>query len=264
MAIGAPVTPLPPTPAACLSYIESKILSGDWPAGMKLPSERHLAEDFGVSRTVVREVLKTLQAQRLIDAFPGRGSYVTELRPTSGRASIDQFMRRGHITTRDLITARRMLESEAAALAALNRTPEELEVMRELLAAFDVEPSVQAAVDLDAAFHEAVVVASHNPVVQIMFGSIRALVRAMILRSLTDRRTRQVGAPIHHDILGALEAGDANAARAAMAAHISVSETMYGADLDLPLADVLNQRAVTHQAHAELLRGFSAAIKGMD
>ena len=259
MVAGAGETPL--TPDECRSVLESKILNGDWPPGRKLPSERTLAEQFGVSRPVIREVLKTLQAQMLVDVHPGRGSFVRQLEPGSGQASMEQMLRRGTITTRDLISARKMLESEAASLAAVHRTDEQLDGLRATLAAFEEAESTHEAVELDVAFHQGIVEASGNAVILIMFGSIKPLVQAMVLRSLTDRRSRRSGAPIHHDILRAIASQNANAARKAITSHITLAEEYYGSDLDIPLADVLNRRAVANREHAALLRDVSASIK---
>jgi GntR family transcriptional repressor for pyruvate dehydrogenase complex len=251
---------LPATVQSPIAFIEAKILSGEWPPGSRLPSERLLAEQFEVSRPVIREVLKMLQARRLIDVFPGKGSYVTDLTPTGGEASIDQLLRKGQITTRDLVTARRMLESEAAALAAVRRTDADIERLHAILDAFDRADKVQVAIDLDVALHEAVVMASGNAVIQIMFGSIRDLVRGMVSRSLTDRRVRRLGAPIHHTIVDAIKQGDPEAARKAVAEHISLSERTYGDDMELPLADVLNRRAISDPEHSVLLKGASARL----
>lgn len=256
-------TSTPLTPDECRWVLESKILGGEWPPGRKLPSERSLAEQFGVSRPVIREVLKTLQAQMLVDVQPGRGSFVRQLEPGSGRGSMEQMLRMGSITTRDLISARKVLESEAAALAAVNRTDEQLESLGATLDAFEGAGSTHEAVGLDVAFHQGIVEASGNAVILIMFGSIKPLVQAMVLRSLTDRRSRRSGAPIHHEILRAIANKNANAARKAVSSHITLAEEYYGRDLDIPLADVLNQRAVANREHAALLRDVSESIKSL-
>jgi len=256
------VTPL--TPDECRSVLESKILNGDLPPGRKLPSERALAEQFGVSRPVIREVLKTLQAQMLVEVHPGRGSFVRKLEPGSGRVSMEQMLRKGSITTRDLISARKMLESEAAALAAVHRTDAQFESLKATLEAFDGASSTHEAVELDVAFHQGIVEASGNGVIMIMFGSIKPLVQAMVLRSLTDRKSRQSGAPIHHHILRAIATKNASAARKAMTNHITLAEQgYYGKDLDIPLAEVLDQRAVAKREHAALFRDVSESIKNL-
>lgn len=254
---------MPVTTDVHQEVLEAQILSGQWPAGTRLPSERILAETLGVSRPVVREMLKKLQAEGLIFVLPGKGSYVADLAPSAGHATIDHLVRGGQITTRELIVARRMLEAEAAALAAVNRSAQDLDRMAALLEKFDQASSVQEAVELDTSFHESIVEAANNAVVQIMFTSIRKLVQGMVLRSLTDRRTRQMGAPIHHTILEAIEQQDPEAARREMLAHISLSEQRYGEDLDRSIADVLYQRAVASSQHADLLRELGDSIRNL-
>lgn len=236
-----------------IAHIENMILSGALPPGSKLPSERELSEQLNVSRPVVREILKFLQAQRLIDILPGKGSFITDLPATGGEVTIDHLVRRGAITTRQVVVARRMIESEAAFLAAHNRTPEAVRELRKILDEFEKAERVQRAIDLDLSFHEKVVVSSGNPVIQIMFGSIRHLVRAMIARSLSDQGVRSLGAPIHYEILDAIERQDADRARAAVQSHLSVSEQTYGEDMDRPLADVLMQRAELGPEYQNLL-----------
>jgi GntR family transcriptional repressor for pyruvate dehydrogenase complex len=254
------VSTIPLTPQALVDRLEADIVARTLAPGERLPSERKLVERFGVSRPIVREVLRRLQERGLIVVHPGRGSFVRELTPTQGHASVDVLVRRGEITVRDLVTARRMLEAEAAALAAEHHTDADAARMREILAAFDASADVGAGAELDVAFHEAIAVASGNAVIQIMFGSIRALTHGMVLRSLADRKVSRIGAPIHHTILDAIVAGDADAARAAMTEHIQLAEKTYGSDIDRPLADVLQQRAEHQPEVAELLRRASTTL----
>lgn len=251
---------VPLTAEEVVNRLESQIIARELPPGRRLPSERLLAGQFGVSRPVVREGLRRLQERGLITVHPGRGSFVRELRPTRGMASVEQLLRRGEVTARDLVVARRMLEGETAALAAERRTDEDVARMRDLLEAFDASPDVALTADLDLAFHETIAMAARNPVIQIMFGAIRNLTRAMVLRSLTDRAARRVGAPLHHDILEAIADRDPARARAAMTTHVTLAEEHYGGDIDLPLASVLLQRSDGAAEHADLLREASAFL----
>lgn len=205
-------------------------------------------------------MLRRFQERGLIEARPGLGSFVREIVPTRGAASLDQLVRRGDVTVRDLIVARVMLESESAALAAINRTETDATRMDRLLTAFDESRDISLAAELDIAFHEAIAVASGNPVLQIMFGAVRGLTQAMVLRSLNDRDARSAGAPIHHDILTAIVEQRPNDARAAMSRHITLAEDIYGADLDSPMQAMLLNRADLHPEIAELLRAASSSI----
>lgn len=242
--VPVPTTPttgaaMPATVAQLIAHLDARIVTGAMPAGSRLESERKLAERHGVSRPIVREVLRILQERGLVMAQPGRGTFVQELRPTGGVATPEILTRRGQVTARQLSAARIMLEGEAAALAAANRSAADLKHMQALLDSLDATDNVIAKAEKDLAFHEAVLLAARNSVLQVMFGSIRSLSFALMVRSLGDRRVRDTGAPIHHAILAAIRRRDSQAARRQMIKHLSVAETHYGPDLDRPLAHIL-------------------------
>ncbi|MFE6736567.1 FadR/GntR family transcriptional regulator [Microbacterium sp. NPDC057650] len=239
--------------------LEQEIVDGRWEVGSKIPSERKLAEEVSVSRPVVREALRVLSERGLITVAPGRGSFVRRLNPAGEGGNADVLVRSTPVSARHLVAARIMLEGETSALAAENRTDDDLRVMKELLSGFEDVPADRAA-DLDLAFHESIAIASHNPVLQMMFGSIRNLTHGIMLRSLTDREVRGTGAPLHEVVLTAIEAQDADAARAAMVEHLGAATKLYGSDLDRPLADVLRQRATSIPSLSAVLREVSARI----
>ena len=241
-------------------HLEGEIASGNLAPRTKLASERRLAEDFGVGRPLVREALKRLEERGLIVTVAGRGSFVQEFRPWTDGVSAHLTAARSRITARQLSHARQVLESEAAALAAELRTEEQVVELRRILQAFDKGGNVEDLAELDMAFHEAIVLASGNVAIQVMFGSIRSMTKALMLRSLTDRAVAQVGAPIHHTVLEAINRGDADAARAGMCAHLTVAESHYGSDLNAPLADVLRRHALSLPASADALRAASLAL----
>ena len=242
-----------------VAALEQEIIDGRWAVGTKIPSERKLAESVAVSRPVVREALRVLSERGLILVAPGRGSFVRKLNPTGEGGNADVLMRTSPVSARHLVAARTMLEGETAALAAQNRTSEDLAVMRDLLSGFDSTPADRAA-DIDLAFHESIAIASHNPVLQMMFGSIRNLTHGIMLRSLTDREVRGTGAPLHDVVLDAIEAQDPQSARAAMVEHLGAATRLYGEDLDRPLAEVLRQRASAIPSLASVLRDVSSRI----
>ncbi|MFI1092581.1 FadR/GntR family transcriptional regulator [Streptomyces sp. NPDC020917] len=240
--------------------METRLLSGEWGVGTRLPSERLLALEYQVSRPVIREALRALQERGLITVSAGRGSFVRDLRPSSHGGDATLLARRGEVTARDLVVARVMLEGQTAALAAQNRTEDDLTDMRRILAAFDREKSLAATADLDVAFHESIAVASRNPVIQLMFGSIRPLTHGVVLRSLTDRAVRGIAVPLHDVVFEAIADQDPDAARAAMTDHIETAQHFYGPDLDAPLTDVLIRRATSSPDLAEVLRTHRAIL----
>ena len=244
--------------------VEESIVLGERQPGSKLESERQLAGRFGVGRPMVREALKRLEERGLIVIHAARGSFVRDFHPAQEPPAADLTARRARINALDLSRARQLLESEGAALAAQHRSDAELLEMGRILEAFDAGGPAEQLTELDLAFHEAIVVASDNVALQVMFGSIRTMTKALMLRSLTDRAVSNVGAPIHHRIFEAISRGDADAARAGMLAHLKIAESHYGEDLDQPLADVLRRRAAAVPSAAEALRSASSRLDALD
>ena len=113
-----------------VQQIEDSILKGELTEGSQLPAERELAEQFGVSRTAVREAIKALQEKGLVDAFPGRGTFVTNGSSNSMRRSLDRIIKTGDQDgSTYLVEVREILEPEIAALAASRADYEDLERM---------------------------------------------------------------------------------------------------------------------------------------
>ncbi len=240
--------------------LEERLVAGEWPPGSRMPSERVLAQQYTVSRPVIREALRSLQERGLISVAAGRGSFVRQIRPTSDGGDPLLLVRRGEVTARHLVVARAMLEGQAAALAAEHRSEDDLADMRRILDALDHQSALSARADLDVAFHEAIAIASRNPVIQIMFGSIRPLTHGVMLRSLTDRAVTGAALPLHNVILEAIASKNPDAARVAMTEHIEAAQHFYGTDLDVALSDVLNRRAAGAPNIAALLNDVSRSI----
>lgn len=221
-----------------LEAIESRILSGELPAGAPLPSERRLSEHLGVSRPVVREVFSTLAARNLVEVELGRGAFIRGPRISDAAQSLGLIARRQEVTPRSLLEARGIVEVQAAGLAAERRTDADLERLTAALESFDASRTVLERVRHDLAFHAAMVRAAHNSVLTVMFGSISLMSAELMLRSLTDPGVTDEGAPLHHDILDAVRRGHADAARHAAGAHLEVGYRHYGDDLDARLDHV--------------------------
>jgi GntR family transcriptional regulator, transcriptional repressor for pyruvate dehydrogenase complex len=203
--------------------IEDSIQQGELTAGSQLPAERDLAKQFGVSRTAVREAIKALQEKGLVDAFPGRGTFVTNGTPNAMRRSLDQLVNSGEEEGRAyLVEVRDMLEPEIAALAAVRADDEDLALMREALktmdsAAWDSDVYIEA--DLD--FHLALAEAAENPIVLSLIDSIVGLLREQRLRIFRVEGGADRGQQHHRRILEAIQNHDPVAARAAMQGHLA-------------------------------------------
>ncbi|MFI7233476.1 FadR/GntR family transcriptional regulator [Nonomuraea angiospora] len=224
--------------------LEHDIRSGKIQVGAKLPSERELAAQFGASRNVVREVLRRLEAQELIEVAPGRGSFVSKRSPVQAR-HYDALYRAERPTVRQLIEARIPLEVEIVGLATERATEAQLAAIGRandaLLKATDVVD--QAHADLD--FHDAIARACGNPVLRIMLSSLSGMMFEMMLRSHSDPAIAEPGVPHHPEIFEAITARDVERARRCMLEHLTLGLRTYGQDLDVSVDVMARQHIET-------------------
>lgn len=214
------------------TLLGGKILAGEFPPGTLLPSERLLAGEFSLSRSMVREALRVLDERRLIDVVPGRGSFVREATVDDAvERMIEIFDHRG-VTPRNLIEARAMIETTAAALAATRASQEELERIGAACTSCQAAASVLDRVQWDLAFHLAIVQAAKNPLVLTMFHAIQPYIVELLFRSLTDDDVTAQGLVFHERIVQAIGRGDDAAAGGEMRAHLTLGLTLFGSDID--------------------------------
>lgn len=205
-----------------VQQIEDSILRGELTEGSQLPAERELAEQFGVSRTAVREAIKALQEKGLVDAFPGRGTFVTSGTSNSMRRSLDRIIKTSEQNGWSyLVEVREILEPEIAALAATRADAEDITAMHLCVEKMDkaVRDS-EAFIEADLDFHLALAEAAANPIVLSLIDSIIGLLREQRLRISLVEGGPERGQRYHRSILEAIERHDAHAARAAMQAHL--------------------------------------------
>jgi GntR family transcriptional repressor for pyruvate dehydrogenase complex len=205
-----------------VQQIEDSITKGTLKAGDQLPSERELALKFGVSRTAVREAVKALHEKGLVEAYSGRGTFITNGTSQAVRQSIDLMMR---IDQADgsayLAEVRQILEPEIAALAATRIQEPQLALMREAFAVMNEalkDPEAYIEADLD--FHLALAEAAENPLILSLLDSIVGLLREQRMRIFFEDGGPQRGQYHHARILAAIERRDAEASRAAMRDHL--------------------------------------------
>jgi DNA-binding FadR family transcriptional regulator len=198
---------------AVLAYLRHAIERGDYAVGDKLPSEAALSREFEVSRSVIREALRGLQALGLTVSRTGKGTFVT----ASGPAENPIF---GSYSARDLFEVRRHVEIPVAGYAALRRSADHLDLLGHLIERMDAETDNTAWVALDSLFHISIAQASGNPVFAKVIEEIRdALARqSAFLNQLGDRRA---GSNVEHRrIVKAIAEGSETGAVAAMTTHL--------------------------------------------
>lgn len=202
-----------------------RIVGQVYAIGAPLPSEAELAADFDVSRLTVREAMRSLSSQGVIEVVPGVRSSV---QPAENWTSLDALMRYrsahgGDDVAVQLVAVRRMFETEAAALAAARITDADLDTLAacvDTMRAASEAGEVGAFVEADLRFHDIIMRRSDNVFLATLF--------APLTRILADRRTQTSRVPEiqrnaiveHGRVLDALRARDAVAARAAMDGHM--------------------------------------------
>jgi DNA-binding FadR family transcriptional regulator len=206
-----------------------RIRDGRLAAGAKLPTEAAIMEEFGISRTVVREAISKLQASGLVATRHGVGTFVVGLGDAAAfRIAPDQFA-----TLRDVIAVLELrigVETEAAALAAARRTAQNLADMRSALEAFAAATEAgRDAVGPDFQFHLEIARATQNAHFAELLGTLGSMIipRARLESAepqSPERREylRRVNGE-HESIYDAIAAQDAEAARAAMRTHLANS-----------------------------------------
>lgn len=209
--------------------IADLIRDGKMVRGDRLPTENVLAENYGVSRTVVREALSQLQAAGLVETYQGRGSFVLA-KPGPGHFTIDAGDLRTHEDILEILEFRMGIEVETAGLAASRRTPKQLENIRAELEKFKVSGSrPSGAVDADFRFHLSIAVASHNRYYQDLLTSLGPTMITMPRTRLSNRDEDEMSNHFslvvteHSNIFQAIERQDPEAARAALRVHLSNS-----------------------------------------
>ena len=156
--------------AAVVAGLKDKILAGDLAPGAKLPSEAELIEEYGVSRTVVREAVTRLRAEGLVETQQGRGSFVLAV-PEASSFSIEASAIRTQADVRAMLDFRIGVESEAAALAARDHGPSDVAAIESAMEGF-VRAGHEGAVEADFAFHLAIARATGNRFYVDLLGSL--------------------------------------------------------------------------------------------
>jgi len=202
--------------------IEQRLLTGDLKVGDWLPPERELAEQFGVSRTAVREAVKALRQKGLVEVQPGRGTFITDGTSRAMRHSLDLLMKIGGADgSANLVEVREIIEPEIAALAAARATEEHIAAMREAVTTMDAalqDPDAFIEADLD--FHLALAEATQNALIPTLIDSIVDLLREQRARIFRVDGGPQRGQFHHKRILEAIVRRDPEVARETRRAHL--------------------------------------------
>jgi GntR family transcriptional regulator, transcriptional repressor for pyruvate dehydrogenase complex len=194
--------------------VESRLQPGD-----RLPSERDLAVEFGVSRTVVREAVRSLVAKNLLEVNPGSGTLVRRPSMESVARSMALLLRVGQeqVDYEKLHEVRRTLEVEIVGLAAERRTEEDLAVIEQLLAeAPNTWEDQERFAQHDLAFHNALAQAAHNEIFLFVLNSLADIMLEVRRIAFTVPGLPSSAQQFHHNIVSRIRAGDPQGAQQAM------------------------------------------------
>ena len=209
--------------AAVVTHVRRLIDHGALGPGARLPPERDLAQQIGVSRPTVRAGLRTLAALGVVRSRRGSGTYIPEGPPTLGSEALSFLAALHKFTADDVYEARRILEVGAAGLAAERATPDQLATLADEVAGlFASLNERQVFLVHDINFHRGVAAASRNPIVASLVEMVSALYyerRRMTAARAVDRDLRDA-ADAHRQIYQAIRARDVERARRAMHDHL--------------------------------------------
>lgn len=200
--------------------IEDLYRNGKLETGKRIPAERELCDQFGVSRTVIREAINILVAKGLLVSMTGSGTYVKEIDSRNVQDMLNLFFtsQNDESIIRYAYEFRAALEVQTARLAASNRTEEDLAALHEIIdGMFSSTDDVKAFTKLDLAFHLQLAKATHNPFFEIFLEPYFTNIHDLIERSNTLPERTLRTAESHRDILASVEAGDVEEAGRRMA-----------------------------------------------
>jgi len=211
------------------SQLQALVIENALQTGDLLPPERELGELLGVSRTVVREAVRSLVAKGLLDVRQGHGTVVRSPDVEMASEVIANMLRSegGRDTFPQVHEVRRLLEVEIAGLAADRRTEGDLEQLRLALArtadAVDPEAWAQA----DVAFHAAIADATHNLLFPVLLGSMAEILMELRLTAARLSETPRRAHHFHEELVAAIEDRSSTAARRAMREHMDEAEATF-------------------------------------
>lgn len=219
--------------ARVVSALRSQLSTGIILPGQKLPTENQLSENFGVSRTVVREAIATLAADGLVAARQGAGVFAVRHASSTFSGLASEMGNKVSIAL-NVLEVRMGIEIESAGLAAQRRNPSQEAAIQEAFFEFERLLAINEATGkTDFSFHRAIAAATNNPFYVEVLDALGSRTIPCDITSPwgTDSvltREYQVGLQVEHArILGAISSQDADGARRAMRAHLSNSQERY-------------------------------------
>lgn len=209
------------------AQLEDCIKDGTWKVNEKIPSERELATHYQVSRTVIREAIKTLNEKQLVVNRPGKGNYVSIPNSESFISQFESLMDYNNISLDDLINAREEIEITIGKLAVQNYTHQQMKEIKSLY------EEMNASLDdgkhfnsLDYAFHLKLAESSGNKALQMIFASLYSITGSKTFSLITSSPEMRKHAQHEHlTIINALKSRSKRNMTKAIQAHMDCIKT---------------------------------------
>jgi len=251
--------PRPKRTDVIIEVLREEIVSGRLPRGARLPTERELANHYGVSQPTVREVIRALDVMGLVDVRHGSGAYVRGDSAYLMATALQTMLQIESVGIVDVLDVREMLGRESVRRAAMNATVGDVAACREALARLDRVadlPDVDSIIDAISQFQRLLAAAAHNPLLLALETVLINLLLQIQVKVLARRgvkfwRERSSGFQTDRvSIVDAVADKDANRAAAAIETYLERQREAFLADPDLSLMRFSDAKAIRAAADA--------------
>ena len=199
--------------------LRAAIANGEWSSGERIMSESELCKRFGVSRPPVRSAIDMLIGQNILVSYRGKGTFVAENGVDAARSLLTLGQKK--VDRLCLFEFRRIIETEAAALAAHRCNDEDIIALKKATIELQNAKTSVEAVEADLAFHYQLAKASGNDIIVNIFEMLQEPYREMFMQNVSNRGSD--GAREHLQIVFAISSRDPNRARESMSCHLNNS-----------------------------------------
>ena len=199
--------------------MKDAIVSGEWEAGKKIPSENELASIMGVSRISIRAAIQRLASIGLIESRQGEGTFVCELNGTQQLKSLIPVMALTKTDLRNVLELRMVVEGKTASLAAERCSDEVLRELKDIYRRHSESASIEDAASLDFSFHYTIAKATGNLLIEQVF-SILYDTYSKAFHEIVEAMGKERALHFHGQIIQAIESGNSRLAGELMDEHV--------------------------------------------
>ncbi len=214
-----------------VTQVREMIQHGKLRPGDRLPSERELARQLGISRASLRPGLRFLAAIGVLTSRHGSGTYIATGPPALDSEPLSMLAALHGFTTDKMFEARRLVEVAVAGLAAEHATGDQLRIMsEEVTETYAALDNPQEYLVHDFGFHRAVAAASGNPILATFMEMVADILYQRRCKTIGRSRDLKESVEMHRKIYQAIRARNADGARAAMSEHLILAELSLAAE----------------------------------